>query len=108
MDTTAGGERYIAAAEPVFLGDGSALGELGANTRILSAGLMDGLLVRASGTVRWVDTDSFTIADGFFSAGAEVRTTVKTGAAPGVAVGDFVSIEGIASREGSRTILRVP
>jgi hypothetical protein len=66
---------------------------------------MDGLLIKTSGIVRAVGADYFTIADGFWKSGAEVRTKVFVGVTPSVASGTFVTVTGIASKNPARLIL---
>ena len=107
IQTTPGGERYIAATS-VVPDDGEPVPPLGTNTRALAQPLMEGLLIKTAGTVGWVGADFFTIADGYVEGGIQVDTTVKTGGPPGVVPGTFVTVEGVASYEGARVILRAP
>ena len=109
MGTTLGGERYINATNVIAL-PGTALGPLGTNTKTLAGTIMEGLLIKTAGTVRTVGANSYTIADGYYLGGAEVQTTVQTGTGgpPGVTVGQFVVVKGVASTQGVRVILAVP
>jgi len=109
MGTTLGGERYINATNVIAL-PGTALGPLGTNTKTLAGTIMEGLLIKTAGTVRTVGGNSYTIADGYYLGAVEVWTTVQTGTGgpPGVTVGQFVVVKGVASTQGVRVILAVP
>ena len=104
---TAGGELYIEAST-VTPSDGTTPPPLAANTKTIADSLMNALLIKTAGTVRAVGADYFTIADGYYDAGAEVQTKVLTGGAPGVSVGEFVVVKGVASYDSGRVILKVP
>jgi hypothetical protein len=108
--TTPGGERYIIAGNVIGREVFTPIRPLGTNTKTLAAPIMEGLLIKTAGTVRTVGANSYTIADGYYLGGAEVQTTVQTGTGgpPGVTVGQFVVVKGVASTQGVRVILAVP
>jgi autotransporter adhesin len=107
MATTPGGERYIEATS-VTTDTGTAIKPLAANSRALEADLMEGLLVKVAGTVATVGSNYYTITDGYTKDGTPVETKIMTGSAPGVTTGQFVTVKGIASYDGTRVILQVP
>jgi len=107
MATTEYGERYIDATT-VTLGASATCKPLGATTGTILGDLMDGLLVKVAGTVKSVGSNYFTVSDGYVKDGSEVELKVFTGGAPGVTVGSFVTVTGVASYDGSRVILKVP
>lgn len=100
------GERYVdATAGTVTIDDNGSrghapIGPLVANTNAIQTDKkLRGELVRVAGTVRAVNANDFTIADGYTVATVEQQTKVIVGGTPSVSVGDFVTVNGVVSAE---------
>jgi len=101
VQTTAGGERYIALS--AITEDGSvAVAPVGLTGRSLLAGISDGIRVKCWGTVKAgsVGANSFVLTDG--SDGTGVRVITRT--APVVTEGGFVVVTGAAGFDSARVI----
>lgn len=100
LGTTAGGERYITPTS-ITQSTGAVIKPLATNTRNLTSDLMDGLWVKVAGKVQNADTlgGTFEVDDG-----SGTPILVKAGGLTVPNNGTFVSVDGIAGKDGGRII----
>lgn len=107
LATTAAGERCLhLTVNPTSVSQAT-VGVMGVNTRAIQTDdMLVGLLVRVVGVIRSLagDRTSFMMADGYSAFGDEELTKVVAVGSPlanGFAVGDFVSVNGIVSKDAA-------